>query len=166
MLISNMLNDSEKYKISNLERRVEGFHSWHTTTGGSSYNLGDVEYTTIGIISKIPAALNATFFRPYLTEVRNITSLMGAIESFAILILFILVLWKNRLKWIIDSFKNSFLALAFVYSIVFGFAVGFTSYNFGALARYKVPVMPFFVFLLLYFYYRKKFIIQEQIEKH
>jgi hypothetical protein len=162
ILVVNMLNDSNKYKIDTLENRVEGFHSWHTTTGGSSYNLGDVEYTTTGIISKIPAALNVTFFRPYLWEARNITSLMGAIESFTLLILFIIVLWKNKLKWIIDSFKNSFLALAFIYSIVFGFAVGFTSYNFGALARYKVPVMPFFVFLLLYYYYKNKTKAQEQ----
>ena len=155
-LLSNMIESSNKYKVETLESRVEGFHSWHTTQGGSSYNLGEVEYTTIGIISKIPAALNVTFFRPYLWEIRNITSLMGAIESFALSILFLIVLWQNRLKLISISFKNSFLALAFVYSIVFGFAIGFTSYNFGALARYKVPVMPFFVFLLLYFYYSNK----------
>jgi len=162
VLIINMLNDNNKYKVETLESRVEGFHSWHTTQGGSSYNLGEVEYTPIGIVSKIPASLNVTFFRPYLWEVRNITSLMGALESFVLFGLFIIVLWRNRQKLIIQSFKNSFLALSFVYSIVFGFAVGFTSYNFGALARYKVPVMPFFVFLLLYFYYKNKFNIEKQ----
>ena len=161
-LISNIIESSNKYKVETLESRVHGFHSWHTTTGGSSYNLGKIEYTAIGIIKKIPAALNVTFFRPYLWEARNITSLMGAIESSVLLILFLFVLWKNKLKLITVSFKNSLLALAFVYSIIFGFAVGFTSYNFGALARYKVPVMPFFVFLLLYFYYSNKFNTKEQ----
>ncbi len=162
VLIINMLNDNNKYKVETLESRVEGFHSWHTTQGGSSYNLGEVEYTAIGIVSKVPASLNVTFFRPYLWEVRNITSLMGALESFVLFVLFIIVLWRNRQKLITQSFKNSFLALSFVYSIVFGFAVGFTSYNFGALARYKVPVMPFFVFLLLYFYYKNKFNTEKQ----
>ncbi len=155
-LLSNLIESSNKYKVETLESRVQGFHSWHTTQGGSTYSLGEVEYTPVGIISKIPASLNVTYFRPYLWEARNITSLMGAIESFAILILFLIVVWKNRLKLIITPFKNPFLALSLVYSIVFGFAVGFTSYNFGALARYKVPVMPFFVFLLLYFYYKNK----------
>ena len=154
--ILNLVNQSKKYEIDTIESRVEGFHTWHTTQGGSSYNLGNVEYTPIGIIKKIPEALNVTFFRPYIWEVKSPTSLLGSFESLAIFILFILIMWKYKLKWIIKSFNNSFLALAFIYSIIFGFAVGFTSYNFGALARYKVPVMPFFVFLLLYFYYKDK----------
>ena len=29
-----------------------------------------------------------------------------------------------------------------VISIIFGFAVGFTAYNFGALVRYKIPCLP------------------------
>ena len=28
------------------------------------------------------------------------------------------------------------------FSIIFGFAVGFTAYNFGALVRYKIPCLP------------------------
>ena len=161
-LVSNLISQSKKYEVSGLESRVKGFHSWHTTTGGSSYNLGEIEYTAIGVIKKIPAALNVTFLRPYLWEARNITSLVGAIESFFLTLLFLFILWKYKLQWIRISFKDSFLALAIVYSIVFGFAVGFTSYNFGALARYKIPVLPFFTFILLYFYYRYKFNEKEQ----
>ncbi len=157
-LIINLVNQNNKYQISNLESRVKGFHSWHTTTGGSSYNLGKVEYTLIGIIKKIPESLNVTFFRPYLWEARNITSFVGAVESFVLTLLFLFIMWKYKFRWIRFSLKNSFLTLAMVYSIVFGFAVGFTSYNFGALARYKIPVMPFFSFWLLYFYYKYRFV--------
>jgi hypothetical protein len=31
---------------------------------------------------------------------------------------------------------------------LFGFSVGFTAYNFGALVRFKIPVLPFYVMLL------------------
>ncbi len=151
-----LMNDSSKYRLDTLQTRIEGFHTWHTTQGGSSYSLGKVEYTPLGILQKVPAALNVTFFRPYLWEARNITSLSGAIESTILMLLFLYLFIKYKIKWIAISFKDAFLALAITYSIVFGFAVGFTSYNFGALARYKVPVMPFFTFILLYFYFKDK----------
>ena len=156
LLVLQIMNDSNKYRIDTLQSRIEGFHTWHTTQGGSSYDLGKVEYTPIGILKKVPQALNVTFFRPYLWEARNITSLVGAIESSVLLGIFLYLLYLYRLKWLIVSFSDSFLALSLIYSIVFGFAVGFTSYNFGALARYKVPVMPFFTFLLLYFLFSYK----------
>jgi hypothetical protein len=35
-----------------------------------------------------------------------------------------------------------------VFSVIFAFAVGFTSFNFGALARYKIPFMPFYFIAL------------------
>ncbi len=162
-MLLDIAEKSEKYKLENLQSRVEGFHSWHTTTGGSSYNLGDVEYTPIGILSKLPLALNATFFRPYIWDAKNITSLLGAIESTIFILLFLFVLWKYKLKWIVESFNNDLLLIALIFSIVFGFAVGFTSYNFGALARYKIPVMPFFSFLLLHFYFKYKEKIKKEI---
>ena len=40
-----------------------------------------------------------------------------------------------------------------VYSLIFGFVVGFTSYNFGALGRYKIPVYSIFAFILIYLNY-------------
>jgi hypothetical protein len=39
-----------------------------------------------------------------------------------------------------------------VFAIIFSFAVGITTHNFGTLVRYKIPMYPFFVsglFILL-----------------
>ena len=143
---------SEEYKIDGIEQRAKGFHSWHTTLGGSTYNLGEIEYTPIGILKKVPEAVNVTFFRPYLWEANSAVTLLSSIESLVLFLLFSYTLLKFRIRWFTTIFKNKFLTLAFVYTIFFGFAVGFTSYNFGALARYKIPVLPFFGFILLYFY--------------
>lgn len=165
-IIENLQARSEKYALENIQSRAEGFHNWHSVLGGSSYSFGEIEYTTWGIIKKIPSAVNVTFFRPYLTEVNNAAMALGAIESTSLLILFILILYWYRLTWLRTTFKNPLLILSFSYAIVFGFIVGFTSYNFGALARYKIPVMPFLAFLLLYFYYehfnQKKAITEDE----
>lgn len=43
-----------------------------------------------------------------------------------------------------------------IYCLIFGFVVGFTSYNFGALGRYKIPIYSLFIFILLYLYQQYK----------
>ncbi len=156
LTINFLQSESEKYSIDNIQSRVEGFHSWHTTTGGSSYNLGEVEYTILGILKKVPDALNYTYYRPYITEVSSVVTALGALESlfFIILSVYVSVLYRVRLAKLI--YRNPFLTICFLYALIFGFIVGFTSYNYGALARYKIPVMPFFAFGLLYFYSERK----------
>ncbi len=149
--LSGISEGSTKYSTSNLEYQVKGFHSWHTDVGGSSYNLGEVEYSATGVITKVPAALNVTYFRPYIWEAGgNPVLLIGALESLILLFLFLLVLYKLGRKFFRVLKTSPLLYGLFIYCLIFGFAVGFTSYNFGALARYKIPVMSLFVFILLY----------------
>ena len=40
------------------------------------------------------------------------------------------------------------LLYAFVFSLLFAFGVGVAGTNFGALVRYKVPLMPFYLPML------------------
>lgn len=154
--LTNVSELSQKYDVEQLEGSVKGFHSWHTSQGGSVYSLGDVEISPIGILSKIPAALNVTFFRPYFWEYSNPVILLSAAESFAVFILFILVIWYSGLRPL-KYLKDQHLLKGLIFFIlIFGFAVGFTAYNYGALARYKTPVMCNFVFILLYVYDRAR----------
>ncbi len=154
--LKSLSESSEKYSAEQLEWKVKGFHSWHTTLGGSAYNLGDVDYTPIGVLQKIPAALNVTFFRPYLWEARNPVVMLGALESLMLFILFIVVLFKTKFKPYSYLKDQHLLKALIAFILIFGFAVGFTSYNFGALGRYKMPVMSLFTFILLYIYEQRK----------
>jgi len=147
---------STKYNANQLEGSIKGFHSWHTTLGGSSYNLGDVEYTVMGAFKKIPAALNVTFFRPYIWEARSIVVILGALESVLLFSLFIYILIKTKMNPFKFLKDTVLLKALIVFILIFGFAVGFTSYNFGALGRYKMPVMSLFAFLLVYVYTKQK----------
>jgi hypothetical protein len=153
--LKTLSESSQKYSAQQLEWKVKGFHSWHTTLGGSAYNLGEVEYTTAGVISKIPAGLNVTFFRPYLWEARNPVVLLSAIESLILFVLFVFTLYKTKLKPFKYLKKTILLKSLVAFILIFGFAVGFTSYNFGALSRYKMPIMSLFTFILLYINYKQ-----------
>lgn len=154
--LKGLSETSEKYNANKIEGKVKGFHSWHTSLGGSAYNLGDVEYSITGALKKIPAALNVTFFRPYVWEAKSIVVILGALESLMLFSLFIYVLIKTRLNPFKILKDTILLKSLIIFVLIFGFAVGFTSYNFGALGRYKMPVMSLFTFLLAYVYVKQK----------
>jgi len=41
-----------------------------------------------------------------------------------------------------------------IFSVIFAFAVGISSYNFGALSRYKIPCLPFYAVALVLIHYK------------
>jgi hypothetical protein len=49
--------------------------------------------------------------------------------------------------------KDPNLSFSLAFSIIFAFAVGISSYNFGALSRYKIPCLPFYAASLIILYY-------------
>lgn len=146
--------ENKQYELSNLSNTIATNATWlgyvSQAEGGSYYSLGKLDGTMGNLISKIPGGIWVTLFRPYLWEVRNPVMLMSALESFVFLILTIYTLLKTG---IFRSFRiissDPFLIFSLIFSLVFAFAVGISSYNFGTLVRYKIPMMPFYLILLL-----------------
>ncbi|MCG8310526.1 MAG: hypothetical protein MI975_24250 [Cytophagales bacterium] len=154
--------ESPRYNIENIAETAkvtaEWIHYVSEREGGSAYTLGDFDYSAIGIVRKFLPAIWVTLYRPHLWEVSNLVMLLSALESFILLLFTIFVVYNIG---ILNVFKkitsNPFLIFCFLFSLVFAFAVGLTTYNFGSLVRYKIPLYPFFVsglFILLS--YRKR----------
>lgn len=160
LLINEISEDAGKYSIENLESVVKGFHSWHdylaTTRDQSGYTLGEVSYTPLGILSKVPEGIFVTFFRPLpFIDTRNIATWFEAIQSLSLLSISIYVVFKTGIINSIRLIYRNKDATAFIFfAVVFGFAVGFTSYNFGALSRYKIPCLPFYTAALAIVYHQ------------
>jgi hypothetical protein len=111
---------------------------------GTGYSLS-FEPTMTGLIRVFPEAVNVALFRPYLWEARKVIVMPSAIESLFTLGFTVYVLYKTGIK---NIFKNVLgeptVTFCFLFALIFAFAVGFTSMNFGALARYKIPCLPFY----------------------
>lgn len=141
---------SRRYSLDKLSYTAESTARWiayvSQREGGSYYTLGDFDYSTGGMIRKFIPAVWVTLFRPYLWEAQNPVMLLSALESFAILALAVFVFYKAGLwSGLTMIFKNPFVLFCLVFSIAFAFAVGFSTYNFGSLVRYKIPMLPFFI---------------------
>ena len=135
--------------ISNLISQAEGFQSWHgyvaENEGASGYTLGDVEFSVAGILKKLPASINVALFRPYFWEATNPLMLLNALEGFLTLLFTAFVFIKvGVVRFFKRCFSDPMVIFFISYALVFLFAVGFTSYNFGALVRYKIPGFLFY----------------------
>ncbi len=113
-------------------------------------------YYTVDASNPVSLVLNsivATFFRPFPWEVKNVAALLSALEALGFMLLTIHIFLKGGL---IRTFKNIFqdprIFMCFIFAIVFAIGVGASTANFGALSRYKIPCLPFYMVMLLLLY--------------
>ncbi|MBX9852964.1 MAG: hypothetical protein K2X86_14570 [Cytophagaceae bacterium] len=118
----------------------------YASGGGSSYSLGEIDNSLFGLLKAFPAGVNVTLFRPYLWEAHNFIALIASIEGLFILLLTISTIYKSGF---VNFFKTiastNIIFFCIVFSLIFAYAVGISSYNFGTLVRYKIPCIPFYV---------------------
>jgi hypothetical protein len=155
--ISRLTSGQGELSREALTEKSKGFQSWHTEQGGSSYSLGDIDYSNTGILKTMPLAINVTLFRPYLTEVHSFFQLISALQSLFFLLFSIRTLIRTRIIGFFNYLLSDSLAIfSFFFSLLYAFVAGFTSFNFGALDRYKIPCLPFYMLSLVLITYRYK----------
>ncbi len=112
---------------------------------GTGYDLGVLDPSLGGLIATFPKAVNVALFRPYPWEATKIIVLPSAAEALFTLGFTIYVFFKvGVFKTLKAIFSDPVILFCLIFAIIFAFAVGFTSFNFGALARYKIPCLPFY----------------------
>lgn len=147
-----------KYSLDNIVKTsaiTRDYINWVSNEeGGSAYSLGEVGGGFGGMIAKFPAAVNVTLFRPYPWEAKKPIVALSALEALLFLFLTLKVIFEVGLKkmWASIS-KDPTIQFSLVFTLIFAFAVGISSYNFGTLTRYKIPCMPFYAAALVLIYY-------------
>jgi hypothetical protein len=122
---------------------------------GSTYSLGELDGSFSNLISLAPQAINVSLFRPYLWEINGLLMLFSAAESLVILFLTVFVFIKS-LRWLGQSLIKPDALFCLVFSLTFAFSVGVSTFNFGTLSRYKIPLIPFYLLALIIVYYTAK----------
>jgi hypothetical protein len=148
-----------RYAIENISKTAQvtaydiRFHTGKDA--GSGYTLGELDGSFNSMIKLAPQAINVSLFRPYLWEVNNPLMLLSGMESLVFLILTLILVFKYRLS-ALKSLRNPDISFSFVFSLIFAFAVGVSSFNFGTLSRYKIPLLPFYAVALVLTFYENK----------
>jgi len=125
--------------------------------GEHSFDIGEFDTSTSSLLGKFPAAVVAGLFRPFVWESKNVVMLIAALENILLMGLSIFLIIKiGVFKFFRYISKEPILFFSVVFSLIFAFSVGVTTANFGAMVRYKIPAIPFYLssLLILNHFYR------------
>ena len=144
--------DNPKYSLSMIAQTAKitayDIRFWTGRDAGSGYTLGELDGTFNSLLSLAPQAINVTLFRPYLWEVKNPLMLISSIESTILMGLFIF-LGMTSGRYFFYAARDPIYTFCLIFSIIFAFGVGVSTFNFGTLSRYKIPLLPFFLVALI-----------------
>jgi hypothetical protein len=120
---------------------------------GSGFINKSFDFTPMGILLRSPGAIFTTLFRPFLWEIRNLMMLFSCLESVIALsaVLFLLIKLKV-FRFFAYIISDPFILFAFIFVMILSALIGFTTFNFGTMVRYRIPVLPFYSFLLISIY--------------
>ena len=166
--VDNLLGRFAIEKLfDNIKEQQQSYLNSEDFSGGSVFNIGTIEPTLSGFISKMPAGINATLFRPYIWESKNVLMIFAGMENIILLLLTIGIIFKTGLfKFIKTSFSNPYVFLFLIYTMIFAAIIGLSTANFGTLGRYRIQIIPFYLAGILYVWYLKKITIpKKQHEK-
>jgi len=140
----SFLNIAEKTSVTSKYLRS-------ISTEGGSYDIGEYDGTLTGLLKYIPQAVVVALFRPFPWEAGfNPVRLLSALEAFGFLLLTLWVLTRtNPFRILRTIIAEPPVAASLAFALAFAFAVGVASGNFGALVRYKIPMMPFYLVAML-----------------
>lgn len=149
----NAVADNTKYAFDSIAKTAQvtayDIRFWTGKDAGSGYTLGELDGSWSSMVRLAPQAINVSLFRPYLWEVKNPLMLMAALESVFLLFYTVYVIYGSRRK-ILSALKDPAIVFCLTFSLVFAFAVGVSTFNFGTLMRYKIPLMPFYLIALIF----------------
>lgn len=155
---SKFAEDLGKYSLENIGNTATVTATYIAQVSGdqgSAYSLGELDPSPAGMLKVFPAAVNVSLFRPYIWETRKPIQFLNAVEAamflFVTIKIFYVLGWKKVKKAVGEDPTIQF---ALIFTIIFAFAVGMSSGNFGTLSRYRIPCLPFFAITLVLIYHR------------
>ena len=138
------LNKYSLEKVAATAAVTRGWISYASGDEGSTYDLGEFDPSLTGTLAKFPQAVVVTLYRPFIWESKKAIVLLSALEALLVLYFTLKVIVLRKAKALSMIVRDPNLMFCLVFSFIFAFAVGISSYNFGALSRYKIPCLPFY----------------------
>lgn len=135
------------------QRRVSAMEQ-----GGSNFYLEGPdapadEAPSGGLVTQLaimPLALITALFRPFIFESFSAMQFLNAIEMTWLMWMFIQVVRRNSIAGLVKRITaNPALMFCLVFVLVLALGTGLSTANLGTLSRYRAPMMPFFLLLLL-----------------
>jgi hypothetical protein len=131
--------------VSTINSTQSNFENIKGKGSGSNYNAYETS-SFGGLILGFPIGIVNTYFRPFFWDVKSPIALFSALEAFCCLALTFYCIRKIGFKYFLQTvISDPLIAFCLGYAMLFGGVIGLTTTNFGALSRYKITSIPFYV---------------------
>lgn len=130
-----------------LDKQTEFFHVADRDHANSLIQIPPLTNAYSSLIVNAPNAIKNVIFRPSLFEVKNPLILLAAIENLIITISLLFSLYfvfKSKFK-----IASYWVLIAFFFCMTIFVLTGLVTPILGAIVRYKVPALPFFLFVII-----------------
>ena len=125
---------------------VEKQKSFLSLKGDSPVPVTVLKPSPSSFFKNLPQALSLTVLRPYPSDVKHLLSLASCLETYLLLIGFILFS-----VWRANRYPNAFLLFCLFFSFSVLLTIGYTVSFLGAIVRYRSIVLPFLVIPMVCF---------------
>ncbi len=113
---------------------------------GKSFDIGNFDGTPSSALRLFPSATIAGMIRPFLWEADSPFMILSAMENILIIYLIFKLILLYKPKRILSIIYNNPLPMfCMLFSLLFSFMLGITTSNYGALMRFKIPMLPFLI---------------------
>lgn len=159
--ISFILNFNEQLQILAHESKVQvdtfqrnyKYTQEEIESSKGGLSGAEIDDSVSGLLIHTPFAVFTCLYRPFLWESRKIFIFFSALESTLLLLTTVYLIFKMKFfGFFKELFNDPYNFGAFVISILFALIIGFTTYNFGTIARYRIVLLPFYFFMLVRMY--------------
>jgi hypothetical protein len=113
---------------------------------GSFFSIGELGGNWGDLLRLSPYAFYTGLFRPTFLDITNPMMLMSALESFLFMLGIILSIAFFKKP---EKHQVNMLLCCVVIILVLCTIIGLATANFGSLVRYKVPAIPFIIFMCI-----------------
>ena len=149
--LQNLTAESD-YSFDKISKKTQVTATWlkSQSSEGGYYELGIDEYNNTSMLLALPKAAGIALFRPFVWEAGfNPVRQLAALEASYFIWLTILVFRRASIRKIWNTIFNEALVFSsLAFAISYAGAVAIATSNFGSLVRYKIPMMPFYIFSL------------------
>ncbi|MEA3447173.1 MAG: hypothetical protein U9Q98_01825 [Bacteroidota bacterium] len=121
---------------------------------GSAVNLPDLEPNILSVLRHSPAGFFNSMFRPHILEWHSPLMLVAGIEKLILLIMLICACIAPKKP---NSRETKLMLFSLSFMLILFTTTGLSTPVLGALVRYNIPAMPFFVAAILVLGNWKKF---------
>jgi len=119
------------------------------TYGDNRYFLDITDYSMLGMVKALPAAVMAGLYRPFLWEALTPTLIINGVESVVLIWLTIRMFLRKKLRPRLAFIrKHELLVYIFCVMLFIAFFSGFTSVIFGVLVRIRSFALPFLLIVI------------------